>query len=67
MAVGDNYRGKALELLARAEIETDLVAQTELRNLAAAYLRLAEQAEKNSGLIIDFNLSAQDDDPKLKH
>jgi hypothetical protein len=55
MAVGDNYRGKALELLARAEIETDLVAQTELRNLAAAYLRLAEQAEKNSGLIIDFN------------
>jgi hypothetical protein len=67
MAVGDNYRGKALELLARAEIETDLVAQTELRNLAAAYLRLAEQAEKNSGLIIDFNLPAQDDDPKLKH
>lgn len=65
--MGDNYRGKALELLARAEIETDLVAQTELRNLAAAYLRLAEQAEKNSGLIIDFNLPAQDDDPKLKH
>jgi hypothetical protein len=44
-----------------------LVAQTELKNLAAAYLRLAEQAEKNSGLIIDFNLPAQDDDPKLKH
>ena len=67
MAVGDNYRGKALELLARAEIEADPVARTELKNLAAAYLRLAEQAEKNSGLIIDFNLPAQDDDPKLKH
>jgi hypothetical protein len=44
-----------------------LVAQTELKNLAAAYLRLAEQAEKNSGLTIDFNLPAEDDDPKLKH
>jgi hypothetical protein len=65
-----NGRGGVLSgqgTLARAEIETDLVAQTELKNLAAAYLRLAEQAEKNSGLIIDFNLPAQDDDPKLKH
>jgi hypothetical protein len=46
---------------------TDPVTQTELKNLAAAYLRLAEQAEKNSGLTIDFNLPAEDDDPKLKH
>jgi len=67
MATGDKYRGNALELLARAEIETDPVTQTELKNLAAAYLRLAEQAEKNSGLTIDFNLPAEDDDPKLKH
>ena len=67
MAVGDKYRGKALELLARAEIEADPVARTELKNLAAAYLRLAEQAEKNSGLIIDFDLPAEDEDPKRKH
>jgi hypothetical protein len=42
------------------------VAQTELANLAAAYLRLAEQAEKNSELINEFYLPAEEDDPKLK-
>jgi hypothetical protein len=66
MAVGDNYRAKALELLAHAETEKDPAARTELENLAAAYLRLAEQAERNSGLVIDFELPKVND-PKLKH
>jgi hypothetical protein len=48
MAVGDNYRAKALELLVRADTEGDLQMRAELENLAAAYLRLAEQAERNS-------------------
>jgi hypothetical protein len=67
MVVGDNYRAKALELLARAETETNPAIRAEFENLAAAYLRLAEQAERNSGLIIDFELPSEEDEPKLKH
>jgi hypothetical protein len=52
MAPGDNYRAKALELLVRAETEGDLQMRAELENLAAAYLRLAEQAERNSELYL---------------
>jgi hypothetical protein len=44
---GDNYRAKALELLARADTEIDPSLRAELENLAAAFLRLAEQAERN--------------------
>ena len=66
MAVGDHYRAKALELLAHAETERDLLARAELENLAAAYLRLAEQAERNSGLTIEFDLTPEKDNPKRK-
>jgi hypothetical protein len=48
MVPGDNYRATALELLARAEIENDPHMRAELENLAAAFLRLAEQAARNS-------------------
>ena len=54
MATGDGYRAKALELLARADGETDPHLRAELENLAAAFLRLAEQAERNTKLIIEF-------------
>ena len=47
MVAGDNYRAKALELLARADTEIDPSLRAELENLAAAFLRLAEQAERN--------------------
>jgi len=66
MAVGDNYRAKALELLAHADTERDPQARAELENLAAAYLRLAEQAERNSGLIIEFDLPPEQESPKRK-
>lgn len=66
MAVGDHYRAKALELLAHAETERDLLARAELENLAAAYLRLAEQAERNSGLTIEFDPIPETDNPKRK-
>lgn len=56
MTAGDGYRAKALELLARADGETDRQMRAEFENLAAAFLRLAEQAERNAGLIIDFVL-----------
>ena len=56
MTAGDGYRAKALELLGRADVETDLQMRAELENLAAAFLRLAEQAERNTKLIIEFGL-----------
>ena len=56
MTAGDGYRAKALELLARADVEADLQMRAELENLAAAFLRLAEQAQRNTRLIIEFEL-----------
>jgi hypothetical protein len=66
MAVGDNYRAKALELLAHADTERDPIARVQLENLATAYLRLAEQAERNSDLIIEFELPPEHGNPKRK-
>jgi hypothetical protein len=54
MVPGDNYRARTLELLARAEIESDPQMRAELENLAAAFLRLAEQAERNSQVDLTY-------------
>jgi hypothetical protein len=67
LAAGDGYRAKALELLARADGESDQALKAELENLAAAFLRLAEQAERNAALTIEFELpSDEKDNPKPK-
>ena len=66
MTSGDGYRAKALELLARAETEGDQVIRAGYENLAAAYLRLAEQAERNTKLVIEFELPEDDSAPKRK-
>ena len=65
MSAGDNYRAKALELLARAEIENDLTMRAEFENLAAAFLRLGEQAERNAAFVVEFERPTEkDSDPK---
>ncbi|MFZ0177714.1 MAG: hypothetical protein WCF47_09385 [Pseudolabrys sp.] len=61
MSAGDNHRAKALELLARAEIENDLTMRAEFENLAAAFLRLAEQAERNAAFVVEFELPTEKD------
>jgi hypothetical protein len=66
MAAGDHYRAKALELLAHADTERNVTARAELESLAAAYLRLAEQAERNSDLIVEFELPPDQESPKRK-
>lgn len=67
MTAGDDYRGKALEFRAKAQTESDLKRKAELEHLARAYLRLAEQAERNSHLDITYETpAAKDDDPELK-
>jgi len=47
MAVGDGYRLKAAEFQAMAQDEKNVTFRTQFENLARAYLRLAEQAERN--------------------
>ncbi len=48
MGSGDEYRGKAAEITARAHQETHLLLRAELERLAMAYLRLADQADLNA-------------------
>jgi hypothetical protein len=48
MASGDGYLIRAAELLAKAEYETDPEKRSEFENLGLAFLRLAEQARRNS-------------------
>jgi hypothetical protein len=45
---GDSYRIKASDLKAEARQEPSATRRKELDTLAMAYLRLAEQAERNS-------------------
>jgi hypothetical protein len=47
-------------LLARAEGETHPEIRAELENLAAAFLRLAEQAERNTKLVIEFEIPPEE-------
>jgi len=47
MAAGDEYRIKAAELHAQAQCHTTSKLRVQLENLAKAYLRLAEQADRN--------------------
>ena len=50
MAVGDQYRAKALDLFAHAGIESTPAMRRDLEIMATAYLRLADQAERNARL-----------------
>ena len=61
MVAGDGYRVKALELLARADGENDQTIKVEFENLAAAFLRLAEQAERNAALLVEFDLPSEEE------
>ena len=47
MAVGDGYRLKAAEFQALAQDEKNMMFRMQFESLARAYLRLAEQAERN--------------------
>ena len=48
MSSGDDYLFRAAELLAKAECESDPGKRAELEHLGWAFLRLAEQARRNS-------------------
>jgi len=50
MAVGDTYRQRALELYAQAETTKNGASRAKFESLAAAFMRLALQAERNAQL-----------------
>jgi len=54
MTAGDDYRRMAAEFRAKAQIENDVEQKAEFDNLARAYMRLADQAERNSHLDITY-------------
>jgi hypothetical protein len=67
MTTGDLYRTKAAELRAKALHEANPEVQAELEGLAAAYLRLAEQAERNQQLDVSYETPPpKDAEPDVK-
>lgn len=50
----DQYRIKAAELAVKAKQQTSPALRSELDNLARSYLRLAEQAKRNSQIDISY-------------
>ena len=48
MAAGDDYRVKAANLNAQAKAEGDPQIRKEYESLVLAYLRLADQADRNA-------------------
>jgi hypothetical protein len=67
MTSQDNYLFRAAELLAKSESEADPEKRTELENLGRAFLRLAEQARRNSETDITYEPpSPKLDDSKKK-
>jgi len=61
VTAGERYRAKAFELFARADVESSPFLSVEFDDLAAAYLRLAEQAAQNDALIVKFELPSKVD------
>ena len=59
MSKADGYRAKAAEFLSLALTETHPTRVVELQNLARQYMRLAEQASRNSGMDIAYELPDQ--------
>ena len=59
MTAGDDYRGKAIEFRAKAQVESDPKLKAEFEHLARAYLRLAEQAERNSQMDVTYETPAK--------
>ena len=48
MTPAEQYRARAAAMTAKAKVEPSSVLRAEFENLSRAYLRLAEQAERNA-------------------
>ena len=56
MSAADNYRAKAAKLFAKAETESNQTVRAEFENLAEAFLRVAEQAERDAAFAAETEL-----------
>jgi len=63
MPAGDEYRAKAAEFLAKAQTESDPKRLMEFAKLAAAYERLAGQAERNVQVDLAYEAAPSSVDP----
>ena len=63
MTTGDLYRAKAAQLLAQAKRELVPAIRIDLETLAQSYLRLAEQADRNSANDIVYQPPPDKDRP----
>jgi hypothetical protein len=59
MAPGAQYRKLAAQLRAKARTESSFMVRAECEHLASCYLRLAQQAERNSKTDVTY-------EPKLR-
>ena len=59
MPSGNEYRIKAAEMIARAKQEASPIMRSQLENLALAYRRLADQADKNAMADIMYETPAE--------
>jgi hypothetical protein len=67
MTPADQYRVKAGDLAALARAEADPFQKAEYERLSLAYLRLAEQAERNSATDLVYETPrAQSDQPQIQ-
>jgi hypothetical protein len=58
MTIADEYRTKAAQLYADAQVETNTAVATRLEELAMAYMRLADQADKNAATDLVYETPA---------
>jgi len=64
MPTGDEYRSKAAEIMERAKVEADSRLCTELAKLAYAYIRLADQADRNALTDLVYETPSQAQQPQ---
>ena len=67
MASADQYRVKAGDMTALARAETDPFQKAEYERLSQAYLRLAEQAERNSQMDLVYEPPARSQAHQHQH
>jgi hypothetical protein len=65
MPGGDAYRAKAADFAARAITAETPSLRTELEGLALSYLRLAEQADRNSGSDLVYETPPKVNTPRV--
>jgi hypothetical protein len=66
MTPADAYRVKAGDMTSMARAETDSFQKAEYERLSLAYLRLAEQAERNSQTDVAYETPPAPDQPQAQ-